>query len=553
MPMNRREALTVMSAMPTLPRLPAESGQALIEKHDQSLASMLERQVTEASSNWRGAYPNAVGIHQPGSAARLIEFGAAAYLHAQSKYHQDKSLVQRIDWAVQFLRRMQSTDGNIDLLTTNFNSPPDTGFVVEHVARAAQLARLYEDQSLEQLIRPFLLKAAQGLTRGGIHTPNHRWVVSAALAQVHQLYPNEKYLQRIDEWLAEGIDIDEEGQFIERSTAIYNAVCDNALLTMALKLERPDLIEPVRQNLDAMLYLLHPNFEVVTEISRRQDINTQATMQRYWFPLRYLAIHDQNGQYAALVRQIEPHARSLPLMMEYEELTKPLPPNQAIPTDYQKHYALAEITRIRRGPLSATIMHKGNHRWFCLRWGNAVINAVRFASAFFGKGQFVPERFEQRDGVFHFQQTLRGPYYQPIQDESLLPITRSNWGERRQQRQQTEICEMHYQASIQETRMGFQLQIQATGTPNVPLAVEINLRQDGELESVLPAPQAQAAYLFENQTVTYRRQGDAIRIGPGIKEHAYTQLRGADNKLPGPSLYLTAYTPFDHIITFECI
>ncbi len=31
----------------------------------------------------------------------------------------------------------------------------------------------------------------------------------------------------------------------------------------------------------------------------------------------------------------------------------------------------------------------------------------------------------------------------------------------------------------------------------------------------------------------------------------YTQVRGAEGKLPGPSVYLCGYAPFDHTIDFE--
>ncbi len=553
MPLNRREAITVLGSLPAITSVAIPEQDSLIREHDQALEDILNQQVIDASSRWRGAFPNSVGLHQPGSAGRIIESGAVSYVHPNSKYHKDSFLFNRIKLAVEFLLRMQSSQGNIDLLTTNFNSPPDTGFVVEHVARAAKLARMHDAGELEQVIKPFLIHAGEGLAQGGIHTPNHRWVVSAALAQVHELYPNEKYLKRIDAWLAESIDIDAEGQFIERSTSIYNAVSDTAFLIMALKLQRPELMKPVRKNLDAMLYLLHPNFEVVTEISRRQDLNTSATMRRYWFPLRYLAIEDQNGHYATIVKQLEPKARILALLMEYEKLNSPLPETKPIPGQYKKDYPLSEITRIRRGQLSATIMRKGNNRWFTLRWGDAVINAVRFATAFFGKGQFVPETYEHRDGIYHFEQSLRGPYYQPIQDESLLPVTRDNWGVRRSQREQSEVCEMKYKAGIKETQNGFQLKIEATGTKNVPLAIEINLRDGGELDGVKPAPQVHQAFLFDQEYVTYSMGNSTIRIGPGFKEHGYTQLRGADEKLPGPSIYITGYTPFEHTLSFECL
>ena len=42
-------------------------------------------------------------------------------------------------------------------------------------------------------------------------------------------------------------------------------------------------------------------------------------------------------------------------------------------------------------------------------------------------------------------------------------------------------------------------------------------------------------------------------VWPGFAEHSYTQVRGAEPKLAGPSVYMTGLTPFDRTIDFECI
>ena len=45
-------------------------------------------------------------------------------------------------------------------------------------------------------------------------------------------------------------------------------------------------------------------------------------------------------------------------------------------------------------------------------------------------------------------------------------------------------------------------------------------------------------------------EGRTLRFGPGLAPHLLTQLRGAEAKLPGTSVYLTGYTPFDRTISF---
>ena len=511
--MNRREAMASMvgigvglSSAGSVDWRPAAPD---VAAHDASLSIALNAQVTDKDSPWRGASPDRWGLHHCGSASRILRDGAAAFLHSGSKFFGSPDLLARMRLAVGYLERFQTRDGNIDLLTTNFNSPPDTGFVVHGVGRAARLAQLHRHDELLSLMKPFLVSAGQGMAEGGIHTPNHRWVISAALAQIHEVFPDDRYVKRIDQWLAEGIDIDEEGQFIERSTTVYNAISDYAFIVMAHKLGRPDLLDPVRRNLDAMAYLVHPDGEVVTETSRRQDVNQRGTMSRYWFSLRYMAIHDRNGLYAAMLRPLEPDRIQLSALMEYPELSKDLPPSKPLPDDFEKPYASAEITRIRKGKTSMTLMHQGNSRWISVHHGLAVLNAVSFATAFFGKGQFVPESFEKRKDGFHFRQELSAPYHQPLTGDDLIPINRANWFPIRETRVPSEVNRIVYEGCIKIRPEGFELSVSAQGTDRVPIAIEINLRPGGQLKGVTPAPHVDDAYLLRDGDAEYR-----VRIGP---------------------------------------
>jgi hypothetical protein len=531
------------------PATPPEVDARVVARNDASLENVLRAQVTGAGNVRLGGVPDEYGMFHVGSAGGLIETAAASWIAPQSKHHGAPEVLERIRLAAQFLERSQSPEGNINLLTTNFNSPPDTGFVVHNVATAAAIAKMYGAEEVLRALRPFLVKAAGGMSTGGIHTPNHRWVVSSALAQINDVFPDPAYTRRIAQWLAEGIDIDEDGQFIERSTVTYNTVIDRAFTVLAAKLKRPELLDPVRRNLRAMMYLLHPDGEVVTEVSKRQDQFVRGTMAGYWFPVNYLAMHDRDGQFAGLARGMAPESARLSALLEYPELNGALPAAEVLPEDYEKWFGTLALARIRRGRWDATLVLHESSRFFSARNGGVVIHAVRFATSFFGKGQFVPDACVKEGSKYVFRQSLNAPYYQPLVPPQKVDYT--NWGSLRAKRRQTQVCKLEQVATVTEQKNGFELRLQSSGTAGVPLAVEIGLREGGELEGCRPAPHVADGWILEKDFATYRVGRDTVRFGPGAAGHLLTQLRGAEAKLPGQSVYITGYTPFEQTIRFE--
>jgi hypothetical protein len=517
-----------------------------VASSDAAVNSLLTSQVTDPSSPYRGGAADASGLYHAVAAGGVVETCAAAFVHSGSRFFRSPELLTRVRLAAGFLERAQGPHGNIDLITTNFNSPPDTGFVVHNVATAAAIASRHGAPEIAAALVPFLRKAGQGMAAGGVHTPNHRWVVSSALAQINEILPDARLVRRIDEWLAEGIDIDPDGQYTERSTLTYNIVTNRALIVMSAKLARPALLEPVRQNLRALVYLLHADGEVVTEISRRQDQYTRGGLSGYWFPLTYMALADRNGEFASMAREASAGVR-LSALLEYPALLGPLPPARPLPDDYERPFPAIGIARIRRGPLSATLVLGGSSRVIALRYGDAVVEGVRFATAFFGKGQFVPAAAEKVGGVYRMRQSLEGPYYQPLG----RVVTPETWTSTRPERRQSEIGRLEQSAEISEIRGGVRLRVKAEGTAGVPLAVEVTFREGGRLEGCTALPDNPGSYLLERGSAIFRTGKHTMRFGPGIASHRYVQVRGAEPKLAGQTVYVTGFTPFDQTFTID--
>src|ERR1035441_8630073 len=159
---------------------PPEVDARVVARNDAALENLLRAQIMGTANPRLGGVPDEYGMFLAGAAGGLIEAAAASWIAPQSKHHGAGEVLERIRLAAQFLERSQSAEGNIDLLTTNFNSPPDTGFVVHNVGTAAAIAKMYGGDEVVRALRPFLVKAAAGMTTGGIHTPNHRWVARAS-------------------------------------------------------------------------------------------------------------------------------------------------------------------------------------------------------------------------------------------------------------------------------------------------------------------------------------------------------------------------------------
>jgi hypothetical protein len=268
-----------------------------------------------------------------------------------------------------------------------------------------------------------------------------------------------------------------------------------------------------------------------------------------------MSIYDQNGLFATISEKIKNlEAEKLMFWLAYflEDpfLSGQLPESEPLPDDYLKEFYHSDLVRIRKGNMDATILSR-NPIFLTFFKGNAALESIRLASAFFGKGQFKGQTFERSGDTFIMMQKLVGPYYQPLAEND-IPEDGNGWQVSRMKRDQSEVQEQETVVSVTENKGKVELSIKVDGTDNVPVAIELAFRKGGRFEGVTEVEDIENAYLaIPGKMMKYSFGDDNISFGPGIREHAWTQLRGALPKLDADCVYFTGITPFDITIKIQ--
>ena len=510
----------------------------------------------------------------------------AAYCHPESSYFKSKKLLLALEQTIEKLRTVQYPDGTLDS-GGNRQSPPDTGFVLEALCPAANILNKQDFPELSNVkseLERFLLRAGEGIRTGGVHTPNHRWVVCSVLAQLYALFKDDKYVARIEEWLAEGIFINEDGQYPERSRN-YSIVENNSLINIAQILDRPELYDIVKKNLVSTYYYMESDGELVCLDSRRQDQYRQVSITRFYLHYRYMAIHENDSFLAAVARRIESFddfdrvvlSRSLPAFMTSALLGRELPENTKLPDRYTKHFVKSDLVRIKNGDVSASI-YGGTDKplviasgrsciptFFTFRKGSAVLEYARLSTSFFRTGYFRSDGLIKDGNRYILSEKKEAYYYHPLpeterNDGGDYELTESLdgrfWSKMAFGSRPKNTLTLDMSIVIEEENRSFRMDLDINGTENVAVTLELCFRKGGTLEGVTEGDN-QDDYFLEEGYATYTSGNDSIQVGPGHFTHA--NLRGLDGEVysthfgsikgEGKHLYITGLVPFKHSIT----
>ncbi|WP_253944747.1 hypothetical protein [Paenibacillus sp. NEAU-GSW1] len=563
----------------------------LVAVNDDWVNKEADNQIMDSQSRFYGGVADRdSGIAWPthtGTLAVMAIWGCAV-VNADSRYYHDEQLLGRLELAAAFIVRVQHTDGTISPGWTNMHSPPDTAFAVAGLAQLYELLEKHEWAALASVrsnIRLFLERSAPALLTGGCHTPNHRWVLTAALGFLYKWTGNKELLDRADAWLAEGIDCTEDGEWTERSNGIYNGVSDVMLYHTAELLGRPELLEPVRRNLRMMAYLIYPDGEVVTDYSGRQDFGHRHDMSGYLQVSSLMSELDQDPLFAALAKlgaeaQYHPGAISNNALLGFllhPELRNCAVEPCSLPDRYKvvingnferKHYLSqmasaghggrifhsrlhpefgAPVARQHTGQTSVTVMTETNS-FFALRHGKAGLLGIQVSSTF-EPGFIKMNEMEQLENGYLLSGTESKCYYGPIASDSLPETSKgqvSPWYLLPHQlRQPTHVQQHQVQAELTETVDGWKLRVCCDKPDVLMTQISFIFGKDGEFSGGERAPGETGTQLWKDGAVTFTAGDDWIELDGGAFEHRMKSIRGAAFPADCQTLVVNVLTPYE--------
>ena len=176
---------------------------AAAEKSFEALRSTV---CTDENNLYLGALDNQHnGLIEPGTASGFSLVCCSLYSCEESRYYRDPALLTLIDNACDMILRTAHEDGTHDFLATNYYTPAT--FELISICRGYKiLVRFMQGTEAENHTRGQMFKAisqwAKGCLNGGFHTPNHRWVESAAMALCYNILGWPELMAKINSYLS---------------------------------------------------------------------------------------------------------------------------------------------------------------------------------------------------------------------------------------------------------------------------------------------------------------------------------------------------------------
>ena len=536
-----------------------------------STQDCLEAQCTDESSPLYGTFVDfAHGLDHGSTAIALAKRLVTGFCVPQSAYHGDPLLLDRAAAAVRHALSRVNEDGTLDLLTTNFHDASETAFTMQHAGIAYLTLKEFGGASpkakeLLELLYRFADRSADGLLAGGFHTPNHRWVHSSALALCWKITGRAECLDRMNAFLREGIDCDAEGEYTERSSGVYNLVCDRSFILLAETLDRPEFLTCVERNLGMVQAYFEPDHTVNTLNSSRQDAGTAPDWRIYYTPYLYMALRTGRKDFAWIADEMLRQSTGKALSASqapgpgwdfwYTWLRDGISPErikqteaEEPPADFERFFENSGIVRARHGDVTLTLV-RDQPLFAMLRFGTHPL-WLRLAASFYAKAQFAAQSICRTADGWRMRYAVRWGYKRPL---PAAPET-SDWRKMDHSlREDVFMQDFSFDVEISFRGDEAVFRVKADGQKDVPVKLELMMESGARVscgDLILNARPGDYLYQKCDRVLCRYPDSYAFEVTGGFFAHTFGEdMRGS---LPGDGEHFflceTAFSPCERTL-----
>ena len=546
----------------------------VLQRADKSQRVYMRSVIRDPENPDYGKYIQDNGIHEPGTDILLIRRSIFLYLCPDSIYYKKPEILDYIELLCFSAEKHTHEDGTNDLVISNFRQPEyfhAPGLCTACRMMTAIPEKTPREAEIAEKVYHITERICHGLLVGGFHTPNHRWVHTAALCHAYNTVreKDERFMELAKKYLAEKIDIDENGEFSERSAGMYSAVSDRALCEIAIQANMPELFEHVKKNLLHVYKFIEKGSLIFTQNSRRKDkgevgSNTLFDFERYSdiCLTAYANTHDpiflQIIASALQKREtVGNYSLGIETFMTYPELIESDIDLSTIPSldeDFHIYHPKTNIVRSKQNGVTCSILAK-NPDFLHITVGRLSVRA-RMCSSFFAIAQFLPDKIE-RIGEKQYRLTFSrsADYKRPF--DTPPEGSENYWSMDYSSRESVCLCEYGYILDITFTENGMDLHIKTTGTPNVPFKLEFLTEPNVHVRAGNAMTQAQAGGFIcasEGDISLSDFDGDRITFKGAFAKHFYHKnMRGSLPAAPSQyTVFFTDFSPVDRKISIVC-
>lgn len=424
----------------------------------------------------------------------------AAYLDPDSDLYNSDAVLDGLRLWVGFMQRRQYADGSIGMWGGGIGSAPEAAFTVPGLCASYRRLAASSVSGRDELMTAIAayIKGVKRIIHNSFpFTSNHRWTAFIGpLAIAHHLFPEPGDREIIENYLADGIDMDSDGLYVEERSPNYNMVANWGLLYLVDSWGRTDFLALIARNLDLVLEMRQPNGEAETLFSHRQDRGrAHASGADYWI-FKRMAVEQGDGRYASmadtLMLEMSQSGRLshsfIPLtwLMDEPRFRDEDLPRAKLPSRCERQFQTAPLYRWRHDDVAMTVAaDPGEHFWditqgswgghqrsdafMSLHAGQAIIDVIRIRWAC-GTGGFRPEKIEyDSDG------SIVLIYRDPGWDHVAHFRPKEQWGPRHYS------VDLEARVRIRRISSEFHLDIHLSGWPDIPISIQFLLRENATL------------------------------------------------------------------------